>query len=153
LYPGVRHWEELVHFIDKNSSPKEPYILTSIFMCTLEKDKLEEEYLGLYTHQQKINDPVYGQISYNCCLVNAFMLKHGLNVKILLVEMMRATGTGIAKHEIRPTKVIPASRVKARREQQLIFIESIWNVLKRVEETEKRRERRTVGERMILGLM
>jgi hypothetical protein len=143
----------LVHFIDKNAYPKEPYILKSIFMSTLEKDKLEEDYLGLYTHQQKINDPVYGQISYNCCLVHAFKLKHELKVKILLVEMMRATGTGIAKHVIRPTKVIPASRVKARRKQQLIIIKSIWNVLKRVEETEKRRERRTVGKRMILVLM
>jgi hypothetical protein len=28
LYTDVRHWEELVDFIDKNGGPKEPYILT-----------------------------------------------------------------------------------------------------------------------------
>jgi len=41
-YTDVRHWEELVDFIDKNGSPKEPYILTSMFKCTLEQDELEE---------------------------------------------------------------------------------------------------------------
>ena len=42
LYRDVRHWEELVDFIDKNSSPIEPSILTSLFKCTLELDELEE---------------------------------------------------------------------------------------------------------------
>jgi len=41
-YTDVRHWEELVDLIDKNGSPKEPYILTSMFKCTLEQDELEE---------------------------------------------------------------------------------------------------------------
>ena len=36
LYTDVRHWEKLVVFINKNSSPKEPYILRSMFQCTLE---------------------------------------------------------------------------------------------------------------------
>jgi hypothetical protein len=40
-YTDVRHWEESVEFIDKNGSPKEPYILTSMFQCTLEQDTLE----------------------------------------------------------------------------------------------------------------
>jgi len=31
LYIAVRHWEELIDFIDKNVGPKEPYILTSPF--------------------------------------------------------------------------------------------------------------------------
>jgi len=30
----VRHWEELVNFIDKNGGPKEPSFLTSMFKCT-----------------------------------------------------------------------------------------------------------------------
>jgi hypothetical protein len=56
----------------------------------------------------------------------------------------------IAEHVIRPAKVIPASRVKARCAQMLIIIHRLWKVLTRVEET---RERRMVGERMILVLM
>jgi len=30
-YTDVRHWQQLLHFIDKNGGPKEPYILISIF--------------------------------------------------------------------------------------------------------------------------
>jgi len=153
LYTDVRHWEQLVDFINKNGGPKEPYILTSMFKCTLEQDELEEEYMGIYKHRQIINDSIYGQISYNCCLSNAFKLKLGHNVKIFVVEMMRATGKEIAEHVIRPTKVIHASRVKARREQLPIIIHRLWKVLKRVGEREKRGERRMVGTRMILVLM
>jgi len=61
-YTDVRHWEELIDFIDKNGGPQEPYILTLMFKCTLEQDELEEEYMGLYTHGQMINVPIYGQI-------------------------------------------------------------------------------------------
>jgi hypothetical protein len=32
----------------------------------LEKDELDEEYMGLYTNGHIITDPIYGQISYNC---------------------------------------------------------------------------------------
>jgi len=152
-YTDVRHWEELVDFVDKNGGLKEPHILRSMFKCTLEQDELEEEYMGIYKLGQMINDPIYGQISYNCCLSNAFKLKLGHNVKIFLVEMMRATGKEIAEHIIRPTKVIRASHVKARREQLLIIIHRHCKVLKRVEEREKTRERRMVGTRMILVLM
>jgi len=106
-YTDVRHWEELVDFIDKNGGPKEPYVLKSMFKCTLEQEELEEEYMGIYKHGQMINDPIYGQISYNCCLSNAFKLKLGHNVKIFVLEMKSATGKEIAKHVIRPTKVIP----------------------------------------------
>jgi len=109
--------------------------------------------MGIYKHRQMINDPIYGQISYNCYLSNAFKLKLGCNVKIIVVEMMRATGKEIAEHVSRPTKVIRTSRVKARREQLLIILHRLWKVLKRVEEREKRRERRMVGTRMILVLM
>ena len=120
LYINMRHWEELVDFIDKNCSPKESYILTAMFKCTLEQDKVEEEYIGLYTHMQMINDGIYGQISYNCCLSNALKLELEHNVKICWVEMMTATEKEIAEHVIMPRKVIPANRVKARRVQQLI---------------------------------
>ena len=143
----------MVDFIDKHGSPKEPYILASMFECTFEQDELEDEYMGIYTHGQMVNNPIYGQISYNCCLSNAFKLKLGHNVKIFVAEMMRATGKEIAKHVMRPTKVIRASCVKARREQLLIIIHRLWKVLKRVEERKKRMERRMVGTRMILVLM
>jgi len=93
-----------------------------MFKCTLEQDELEEEYMGIYKHGQMIKDQIYGQISYNCCLSNAFKLKLGHNVKICVVQMMRATGKEIAEHVIRPTKVIRASRVMTRREQLLISV-------------------------------
>jgi len=124
-----------------------------MFKHTLEQDELEQEYMGIYKHGQMINDTIYGQISYNCCLSNAFKLKLGQNVKIFVVEMMRATGKEIAEHIIRPTRVIRTGRVKARRGQLLIIIHRLWKVLRRVEEREKRRERRMVGTRMILVLM
>jgi len=67
-----------------------------------------------------------------------------------LVQMEQATGKEIAKYVIRPAKVIPASRVKARCAQLLIIIHRHWKVLQRVE---KMRERRMVGKRMILLLI
>jgi len=152
-YTDVRHWGELFDFIDKNGSPKAPYLLTSKFKCTLEQDELEEEYMGLYTPGQMINDPTYGQISYNYCIWNGLKSKLGPNVKILLVEMMRVTGKEIAEHRIRPRKVIPAHCVKASCEHLVIIIYRLWKVLKRVDKREKRRERRMVGKRMILVSM
>jgi len=143
----------LVDFIDKNGGPKEAYILTLMFKCTLEQDELEEEYMGIYKHRQMVNDLIYGQVLYNCCLSNVFKLKLGHNVKILVAEMMRATGKEIAEHVIRPTKVIRASHVKARHTQLLIMIHRLWKVLKRVEERKKRTERRMVRTRMILVSM
>jgi len=77
-------------------------------------------------------------------------LKLGHNPKIFLVEMYSATQKEIADHILRPAKVIPASRVKARCAQPLIMIHRHWKFLKRVKE---RRERRMVGKRMILVLM
>ena len=59
----MRHWEELIDFIDQHGGPKEPYIMTLMFKWTLEQAKLEEEYLGSYIHGQMIMDPIYGQIS------------------------------------------------------------------------------------------
>ena len=63
--------------------------------------------MGISKHGQMINDPIYGQILYNCCLSNTFKLKLGHNVNIFVVEMMRATGKEMAKYIIRPTEVIP----------------------------------------------
>ena len=94
-------------------------------------------------------DPIYGQIAYNYCLSNAFKLKLGHDSKIFLVEMKRATGKEIAEHVIRPATMIPGSRVKGRCAQLLVIILRYWKILKRVEE---RRERRMVGNRMILVL-
>jgi len=63
-YTDVRQREELIDFIDKNGVRKVPYILTSMFKRALVQDKLDTEYMGLYTHGQMMNDPIYGQISY-----------------------------------------------------------------------------------------
>ena len=149
-YTDMRHLEELIDFINKNGRPKESYTLTSRFKCTLEKDELDQEYMGLYTNGQMITDPISGQISYNSWLWNALKLKLRDDHKISLIEMKRATGKEIAEHIIRPAKEIPASRVKARCAQLLIVVHTLWKVLTRVEE---RRERRMVGKRMILVLM
>jgi hypothetical protein len=82
VYTNVRHWEELIDFLDKNGRPKEPYTLTSRFKCTLEKYQLQQEYMGLYTNGQMKTVPIYGQIFYNCCHPNAFKLKLGHDLKI-----------------------------------------------------------------------
>jgi hypothetical protein len=82
VYTNVRHWEELIDFLDKNGRPEEPYTLTSRFKCTLEKYKLDQEYMGLYTNGQMKTVPIYGQIFYNCCHPNAFKLKLGQDLKI-----------------------------------------------------------------------
>jgi hypothetical protein len=111
-YTDVRHWEELVDFIDKNGSQKKPYILRSMFKCTLEQNELEEEYMGIYKQGQMINDPIYGQISSNCCLSYSFNLKLGHNVKIFVLGMKRATGKEIAEHVIRPMKEIPLAMLR-----------------------------------------
>jgi len=136
VYTDARHSEELIDFINKNGRPKEPYIPTSRFKCTLGPDKLDEEYMGLYTNGQMIMDPIYGQISYNCCLSNAFKLKLGYDPKIFLATIKQATAMEIAEHIIRPEKVISTSRVKARCALLLIVIHRFWKFRKRVEVSE-----------------
>ena len=145
-YTDVRHSELPLDFIDKNGGQKEPYILTSMFKCTLEQHQLEEEYMESYTHGQMINNPIYGQILYNCCLSNAFKSKLGHNVKLFVVEMMRATGKENAEHGIGPANIIPGSHVEARRVQLVIIMHRLWKGLTCVEE---RRERRMVVKSMI----
>ena len=61
-YTDLRHWEELIDFIEKICSPKEPYCLTAIYNCNLTQEELDEEYMGLYTPRQIMNDPLYVQI-------------------------------------------------------------------------------------------
>jgi len=114
LYTDVRHWEELNDIIDQNGGPNEPSFPTSIFNCTSQQDKLDEEHMGLYTHWQMIINPIYGQISYNCSLSNAFKLKLRHNPETFLVNMKRATGKGVAEQVMRSAKVIPTRCVKAR---------------------------------------
>jgi hypothetical protein len=84
LYTKVRHWEELIDFIDKNGGPKKSYIMTSMFTRTLEQDELDEEYMGIYTNGEMIVDPISDQILYTCCLSKAFQLKLGQNPEIFL---------------------------------------------------------------------
>jgi len=67
--------------------------------------------MGLYTPAQMMNDCLYGQISQNSSLPNAFKLKLGHNVQLFLIEMNAAPGKDIAEHVMRPAKVIPASLV------------------------------------------
>jgi len=69
------------------------------------------------------------------------------------VDQKRATGKELAKHIIRPAKVIPASHAKAGCVQLLLIIHRQWKVLKRVEDRRGKRERRMVGKSMILVLM
>jgi hypothetical protein len=57
-YTDVRHWEELIDFINKNRGPQEPYIMTSMFKCTAELDELKEEYLGLDRNGKMIMYPI-----------------------------------------------------------------------------------------------
>ena len=121
-YTDVRHWEELIDFIEKNCGRNELYCLTAFFKCTLTLEELDEEYMGLCAPGQMINVPLYGQISYNSSLSNAFKLKLGHDVQLFLVEMKAATGKDSAKHVMRPAKVIPASLVTA----SYIHCESVY---------------------------
>jgi hypothetical protein len=58
-----------------------------------------------------MNEPLYGQMSYNSSLSYAFKLKLGHDVQLFLVEMKAAPGKEIAEHVIRLAKVILASLV------------------------------------------
>jgi hypothetical protein len=41
---------------------------------------LDEEYVGLYTHGEVMNNPIHGQTSFRCCLSKAIKLKLGHDV-------------------------------------------------------------------------
>jgi len=47
-YTDVRHWEELIDFIETNCSPKEPSCLTGLYKSNLTQEELDEEDMGLY---------------------------------------------------------------------------------------------------------
>ena len=46
LNKDVRHWEELIDFIEQNCCLKEQYCLTAIYKCNLMQEEEEEEYMG-----------------------------------------------------------------------------------------------------------
>ena len=56
-YTDVRHWEELIDFVEKNCGPKKPYHLTALYKCNLTQEELDEEYMLLYAPGQMVNDP------------------------------------------------------------------------------------------------
>jgi len=106
--------------------------------------------MGLYTLGQMMNDPLYGQISYNSSLSNAFKLKLGHDVKQFLVEMKAATGKDIAEHVIRPVKVIPTSLLP------VSYAPLVIRILRLGMEPMKMKEwwmRRQVGKRLIVVSM
>ena len=106
--------------------------------------------MGLYPPGQMMNDRLYGQISYNSSLSNAFKLKLGHDLKLFLVEMKAATGKDIAEHVIRQTKVIPASLVPVSCSPVLISILRLRRGLMKMNEWWMRRQ---VGKRLIVVLM
>jgi hypothetical protein len=110
-YTDVRHWEELIDFIEKMSGAKEPYCMTALYRCNLMQEELDEKYMGLYALGQMLKDPLYGQIPYNSSLSNAFKLKLRHDVQLFLFEMKAATGKEIAEHVMRPAMAIPTSLV------------------------------------------
>jgi len=67
--------------------------------------------MALYVPGGMINDPLYGQTSYNSCVCNTIRLKLYYNLNQVLVEMKTATWIGIAQHVIIPGKVLSGSRV------------------------------------------
>jgi hypothetical protein len=108
-YTDVRYWKELIEFIEKITSPNEPFCLTAIYQRNIMQDELDAMYLQVYTPGQMINDPLYGQISFNGFLSNAFKLKLGHNVKLFLVDIKEVTRKNIADHVMGPPKVISTS--------------------------------------------
>jgi hypothetical protein len=73
--------------------------------------ELVEEYMGLDALGEMLNDPLHGQISYHSSLSKSCKLKLEHNVKLVLGEMMAATGKDIPEQVITPAKLIPASLV------------------------------------------
>jgi len=56
-----------------------------------------------------MNDHLYGQIWYDSSISNPMKLRLQYNLKLFSVEMQAATGNDIARHVIRPAKVIPTA--------------------------------------------
>lgn len=136
-YIDLEHWEELVDFIEKNVGVKLPDILTLMIRCTLEQDELDKEYVGLYSHGEVMNNPIYGQTSYSCCRTNAFKLKLGHDVNKTLGEMMSNTWKEITTHEFSLAMIFPASCVKASHVLLLMQNHRHSNILKHVEQSKE----------------
>jgi len=149
-YSDVRHSEELIDFVEQNCSLKEPYCGIAIYKCNLMQEELDQEYIGLYAPGQMMNDPLYGQISYNSSLSNAFQLELGHDVKLVLVEIKAATGKDFAEHIIRPVKVIPASLLPVSYAPLLIRILRLGGEQMKMKELWMRKQ---VGKRLIVVLM
>jgi len=115
------------------------------------QEELDEEYMGLYTPGQMLNDPLYGQISYNSSLSNGFELKLEHNVQLFLLEMKAATGKDIAEYVIRPAKGIPASLVTVIYNPLLIGIYRLRRYPMKMKEWCMRRQQ--VGKRLPAVLM
>ena len=58
-YTGVRHWEEIIAFIEKYCCTKEPYHLTALYKFNLTQEELDEDHMGLYAPGPMINVPLY----------------------------------------------------------------------------------------------
>jgi hypothetical protein len=89
-----------------------------------------------------LDDPIYGQISYNCGHSKASKLKLGCNVMILLIEMSRAMEKEIAQHVVILATVISTCCVIPRLLRLLHIMHRHWTNLKLVEEN---REWKMVG--------
>ena len=46
-YTDVRHWEELIDFIEQNCGLKEPYCLTAIYKCRVEAGRIGRRVYGI----------------------------------------------------------------------------------------------------------
>jgi hypothetical protein len=146
-YRDVRHWEELIYFIEQNCSPHETYCQIAIYKCNLTKAELDKGQMELYAPGQTMNNCQSGQISYNNSISNTFKLKLGHNVKLFLVEMKAATGQDIAEHVIRLVKVIPTSIFPVSYTPLLICILRLRREPMRMKQWAIRRQ---VGKRLIM---
>jgi len=148
-YTDVSHWEELINFNETNCCLKEPYCLTAIDKCNLTPEELNEQYMGLYAAGQMMNNPLYGQISFNSSLSNAFKLKLGHNLKLFLVEMKAVTRMHIAQQVMRPAKVIPTSHGMVSNTPLLI---SIFGLRRHSMKMKAWWIRRQVGKRLLVSM-
>jgi len=150
LYTNLRHWEELIDFIQKKCGRKEPCCVTAIYKCILAREELDEEYMGLYAPGQMMNDTLYGQISFNSSLSNAVKMKPRHNVKLFSVEMKAAIEKDIAEHVMRLAKVIPSSQVTVSYAPPLTRIFGLCRDPMKMKEWSMRR---LVGERLTVVVM
>jgi hypothetical protein len=97
-----------------------------------------------------MNDRLYGQISYNCSLSNAFKLKLGHNLNPLVVEMKAATAKDITEHIVGPVRRIPACLDPVSDTQLLICILKLRRELMIMKEWWMRRQ---VGKELIVVLL